>query len=141
MRLGSDDAHITGVIGRLTDAGLLVGDGEVPDGAGWQGAPGQSSFVPYGKAYRISGSETGPISEPHDDLSLWVQLQWVGASASQARQVSDDGAEALLDGSLTLSGRGVLWVHRERETASHDDDPQPSLWYVPDRYLIATTPA
>ena len=67
-----------------TDGGLAVGDGEKPDGAGWQGTPGQSVFEPYVVVYPIAGGQAdGTVSSPDADADSIYQFSCVGATRAR----------------------------------------------------------
>jgi|GEM_PF-2148234 len=135
----------TAVIDALEAAGLLVGDGRVPEGAGWQGSPGQSTYVGYVLLADISGGQwRGTIGDRFADLTAVHQGQCVGATAGHARAVTDTARAALAGMRNTVTdGRKVDSVRFDfgTENTLRDDDVQPPVWYCPLRVRLLWTPA
>lgn len=131
------------VVAALEDAGLTVGDGEKPAGAGWAGQPGQSAYAPYVVVYSMLGGTTeGPMDDPNADARSVVQLTSVGGSRRQAEWLGDRARAALMSGSLAVAGRKVALVLIDvLGGAVRDDDSDPAIYYVPERYRILSTPA
>lgn len=132
-----------GVISVLTAAGLTIGDAEIPAAGGWAGEPGKSAFTGYAVVHGIPGGVTdGPIDGTDEDATAIYQVSSFGATRANAEAVGDLVRSALLSGTITSSGRKVLWVHIDMLGQSYRDDTvQPPLWRVDERYRIATTPA
>lgn len=132
--------HKDAVIAALEAAGLLVGDGEKPDGGGWQGTPGQSVFKGYVVVYRIrGGSRSGNLDDPHEDAEFIFQVTCVGSSPTLAESLADE-AETLLKG-VTVAGRSIYPSPDMNPGTERDDDVQPPLFYCTPRYRLKTTPA
>lgn len=131
------------IITMLTVAGLVVGDGEKPDGGGWQGVDAQSNFIPYVVVHPIGAYEIdGPIGDTAADVWPLHQLTSYGATRSQCELAADRAREAMLTGALAVTGRRVLMVQPDLlGIVSRDDDVQPPIFSAPDRYEICTTPA
>lgn len=82
--------HTRAVVTLLRSSGHLVGEGEKPPGGGWQGTPGQSSFVPYMIVDPIPGGVTsGPAGEANADASFPWDVRCVAASQYVAEQLAD----------------------------------------------------
>lgn len=129
------------IISTLTSAGLEVGDGEAPDGVGWQGSPGASNFTPYVVVHATTGGRfDGPIGQPFGDAYVDYTLTAIGATQQQAQWVNDEVYEALTSTALSVSGRSVSLVRPDVEGgAQRDDDAQPAVWFSPTRWRIQTT--
>jgi len=134
----------TAIINTLTAAGFTVGDGEAPESAGWQGAQGTSTYIPYVDVHPTPGGLTdGPLNDPNTDAWADYQIISVGAVRRQAEVVGDAVRAAMLAAHLTVSGgRAVAYVRLDMlGGAIRDDSVQPSVFYVSDRWRILTVPA
>lgn len=131
------------VLDRLADTGLIVGDGRKPDGAGWQGAPGTSAFVPYVVLYPIGVNRQGPdspLSDRGTDPVLRYQVTAVGKDRRSAEGGADLVATALLTTPLTLTGLTQIdLVHETSLPATRDEAEQPPLFYCVDRFRLDLT--
>lgn len=132
-------------LARSTD--IAVGDGVKERGAeaaGWQGVPGQSSFVGYAVLHSIEGGRTyGPIAEPNNDADQLYQVTGVGSTRQQAEQVADDLREAL-EGQYPqiADAREVMLITVDfLGGARRDDTVSPAVWITTDRFRVMTTPA
>lgn len=135
--------HTAGMLSRLEASNLLVGDGRRPDGGGWQDAPGQSEFVPYLVLYGLQHERQGPDSSIADRNTapvLRYQVTAVGADRDQAETASDLAARQLLNGApLDIPGWStVLLVHEFAMPADRDEEVNPPLFQVVDRYRLDT---
>jgi hypothetical protein len=131
------------VISRVTTAGFTVGDGEAPDSAGWQGAQGNSPYIPYVDVHPTPGGLTdGPLSDPNTDAWADYQIISVGAVRRQAEAVGDAVRAVMLAGPITVgNGRSVAYVRLDMlGGVIRDDSVLPSVYYVSDRYRILTVP-
>jgi len=121
--------HTDAVAAALEDAGVKVGRGEKPAGAGWQGQAGDSPHVPYVVLYPSTGTTDGSIAEPYEYLDYEVQLNCVGATQDAAVAVADICKATLVGRRLTVPGRssypGVLEL--DRRPATRDDMLVPSV--------------
>lgn len=131
------------IITALATAGLNVGDGEKPAGAGWQGTPGQSVFKGYVVVHPVGGFEIdGTLDQPSDDVWPMHQLTSYGAKRAQCEEVADDAREAMLTIPLTVSGRSLGRYRIDLVgVVTRTDDVQPPIFMAPDRYAVFTTPA
>lgn len=130
------------VIGVLTDADLVVGDGVAPDDGGWQGAPGQSAFVPFAVVHAVAGGSTdGPLGEPDEFGESLIHVTGVGSTREQAEWVADVARSALITpGAVAQAGRSVSIVRVDSlGGCRRDDDPEPPEWLTGDRFRIFTT--
>lgn len=124
-------------------APALIGRGEKPPGAGWQGAPGQSVFVGYVVLHSIPGGQIdGTLGQPNRDGDLVEQASCHGATQQQAEQLGDVVQAALLGvPALAIAGRAIRWVAPDVPPGAARQDPdQPSIWTSIGRYRIGTTP-
>jgi hypothetical protein len=129
------------IVHALESGGLTVGDGEKPDGAGWQGTPGQSTFTPYVVVVSFGGMSGGTIRHPDSDTEAIYQLSSVGATRSQAELVADEARTVMLEWPWTVAGRAIQLVRVDAYGGAFREDlGAPPLWSVPDRYRVFTTP-
>lgn len=133
----------TAILNMLAAAGFLVGDGEAPDGAGWQGPPGASSFKGYVNVHATPGGTTdGPIAAPRADAAADYQLISIGARRAQAEQIGDDVRRAMLTTPLFVADRYVAETRLDMlGGVIRDDGVQPALFYVSDRYRLLVVPS
>lgn len=134
--------HSDGLLDVLDSTGIAVGDGKKPDGAGWQAAPGASTFVPYLILHPIPGGRLdGPLGAPDDDLVAVWQVTAVGADRSQCERVADRARTALLTQTITVPGRFVGRCSIDvLSGARRDDSDITEVWIATDRFRLATTP-
>lgn len=136
------------ILAALTAAGQaatpawLVGDGVVPDGAGWQGAEGQSTYVGYALFADISGGRwDGSMAEAEQDPTAVYQTNCTSASPNRARDIADEVRAAVRAmHRTTVGGRFVDAVRFDfaSENVLRDDDAATSVFYVPVRFRITT---
>lgn len=123
---------------------VATGDGEQPDGSGWQGTPGASSFVPYAVVHPIVGggpADDNTIEDPHADSESLYQVSCYGATRQQCEFVSDKVFPVMVALRPVLTGRAVMFVEAEMEGgARRDDSIQPPIWMGAPRYRFSTTP-
>lgn len=133
----------TAILNMLEAAGFLVGDSEKPDGAGWQGSPGASSFKGYVNVHPTPGGTTdGPIVAPRADALTDYILISIGATPRQAEQVGDDVRRAMLTTPLLVADRSVAELRLDMLGGIiRDDGVQPALFYVSDRYRLLVVPS
>lgn len=122
-----------------------IGKGKAPtDPHGWQGTPGQSPFIGYAVLHSITGGFIdGDLERPMDDGELIWQVNAIGGDQDQADLIADRIFEALCDElpPLAIAGRAVTYVDVDvPHGAAREDPDQPSTWFSPARYRIATTP-
>ena len=130
------------IILTLATAGLEVGDGEAPEGVGWQTIAGQSQFFGYVVVHPIPGGVLdGTIDAPDADAWPIYQCSSYGANRAQCEFVADEARDVLLSTPITLSARTVAQVRVDMlGGARREDDIQPPIWQGVDRYRIFTTP-
>lgn len=135
---------VVAVLDANLPANILVGDGEAPIGAGWQGTPGQSSFHGYVVVYPIFTSPgEGSMLYPESDTDAEYQVSTVGATRQQCEFVADLSRIIILGTPVAVSGRGVMRVLAVPGSAGalREDTGQPQLWVSRERYRLRTTPA
>lgn len=137
------DAFIAALEAELTATVAVVGDAKKPAGAGWQGTPGQSDFVPYAIVYPWSGfTFDGNLTGFQDNADLEWQITCVGRTREQCEWLQD-AAFALIGQPLTVAGRSVPLIRlgsagggvREDETVAPKvwmSTPQLAVWSTPD---------
>lgn len=138
--------HTEGVAAALEASGLAVGRGQAPEGAGWQGEPGRSSFVPYAVLWPSPGAtpdaDARCLNEPHLSLVYACQLTIVGATQPQAEYAADTAKQALVGQRVPVAGRSThpatLTLDR---AAERDDAVAPSLHYAVTQVSIISDPA
>lgn len=140
--IASDRLFVDAVVAELEGAGLLVGDAVAPD-AITHDTQGRLTS-PYCIVYPMpSGGTSGPMSAPHADEDMVVQVTAVGRTREQAQWVADTAKATLLAGiSITgraLSSRPGLDVGSGLQR--DDDTAGPPLFYAVHRYRFPTTPA
>jgi hypothetical protein len=130
------------IVARLMAEGLLVGEGEQPSGGGWQGIPGQSSFIPFCVVHPVSGGTyDGPIASPFIDADSVYQVSCYGGTQAQCEWVVDVVTPALRDFRPALDGRRVWHVWPDMlGGARRDDTDQPPMWLGVPRFRFRTTP-
>lgn len=130
------------LVGALVASGLLVGDGAEPDGAGWQGTPGQSAFAGYIVVHAISGGVSrGTIDDSHADPEFPIQLSCHGATRSQAQWLADAARPVVLAFRPTLTTAKVAHVEVDMEGgARRVDTIQPAQFQAVPRFRLYTTP-
>jgi hypothetical protein len=131
------------IINVLEVAGFNVGDTEKPDGAGWQGPPGASSFKGYVNVHPTPGGTTdGTIAAPRADALADYQLISIGATPRQAEYIGDEVRRTMLSASFIVPDRQVAEVRLDMlGGVIRDDGVQPALWYVSDRYRLLVVPS
>lgn len=130
------------IITALTNAALVVGDGEKPDTGGWSGTPEQTPFIPYVVVHPLGSYEfDGTINDPYADVWPLHQITAYGATRAQCEETADNVRAVMLDGVLIVADRAVCIVQPDLlGIVSRVDDVQPPLYMAPDRYEICTTP-
>lgn len=131
------------IIATLTAAGLHVGDGDKPAGAGWAGVAGQSSFVSYVVVHPVGAFDVdGPLDEPSADVWPLHQITAYGANRRQCEELADDARAAMLDTPVVVDGRSTgPWLVDLVGMVVRTDDVQPPIYMEADRYRAYTTPA
>jgi len=144
MSIVANAVVTTAVVATLeaaSEAGAwLVGDGQKPHGAGWQGERGASVFRPYAIVWPIPGGTLdGSLGAPDTDAETLYQVTSVGATRQQAEVVGDRVREALVAAELDIDGRGLIRVRcEELGGATVDRSVEPPVFMVPDRFAVVT---
>lgn len=138
--------YTTAVLGRLRTSLIPVGDARRPDGAGWQGAAGSSSFRTYLVLYPIDTvrqSGEASLGDSNDAPQWGYQVTAVGRDRLSAQTAADIAAGLLLNGvPLDLAGTGhaVALRHTMGLGVSVDESVSPPLFTAIDRYRLDTEP-
>lgn len=132
------------MLSRLRSTGLLVGDARRPDGGGWQGAAGSSTFATYLVLYPLSVIRSGPdapLSDRNADPQLTYQVTSVGVDRRSAETAADLAAARLLNGvALDIPGRATVQLFHESSLGvTRDEDVNPPLFYAVDRFRLDTS--
>lgn len=127
----------------IEDAGVLCGRGDIPDGAGWQGAPGQSAFVPYAVVWRIGSADqrSATIADGFDWIQPLLFVRTFGASAQQADQTMSTVRQATLGADIGLFGYETvrIWLENSQTTTKTEETEVP-LYEAGDFYRWWLTP-
>jgi hypothetical protein len=131
------------VLATLKSSGaFMVGDTDAPTGAGWQDTPGSSTFKGYCVLYPLGGTSDGTLANPDEDVVVRYQTSCVGATRRQAQDVADRVRVVMLTWPIVVPGRRVCLVRSEMLAgAFREDEGNPPLWTVPDRYRLYTEPS
>lgn len=141
MSLADPRTHSDALVAQIEAAGVVVGDAAPPTVAyGWQGAPGQSVFVPYAIVYPLTQSFDGGLGCPDADSDFEWQVTCVGESREQADWVRAKVDAALIGQTLTVSGRYVPRIRSSGGAGTRrDDTTQPPLFISTPRYAAMST--
>jgi len=121
-------AHTNAVIAALETIGPPVGDAKAPD-----------ANPPYYVVYPLPGQFDGNLADPDEDVMLAYQVTCVGRSREQAEGLAD--AARTVMAALTVTGRNIQRVIPDTAGGTlRDDDDQPPVFTVPDRYTVWSTP-
>lgn len=133
--------HTDAVVAALTATGLLVGRGEEPAGAGWQGEPGASVFEPYAVLYPSPGMPDGDLADPNEYIDYSCQATCVAATQEGAEAVADI-VKTLVGQRLAVTGRQSYFVELKLDRpASRDDSVKPVVHYAIVQIAFRTGPA
>lgn len=123
-------------------AGIACGDGRAPADGGWQGAPGQSDFVPYAVLHRLGVERQtidASVADSFDAPKGAYQVTCVGADQAQAEMVATACARALLGGELLIDDRDLVVVRHDGSAAvGVDEDTHPPLFFAAERFTVET---
>ena len=131
------------IVALLEGESLAVGRGKTPDGVGWQGDPGASSYVPFVNVHPLSGGVTdGTITDPDDDADTLYQLTCVGSTQEQAEWIGDQARNAMLQrGALTVPSRTINNVRVDMlGGARQDDSVEPVVFMTIDHFRVLSVP-
>jgi hypothetical protein len=120
------------VISALASTGKQIGDGV---------APGAAVF-PYAVVTPLADvGYDGPINDGQADVEMTWQVTSVGQNREQAQWMQDACRDALINGTLAITGRSVMKVDLSGGSGvERDDDFQPPLFYAVDVFEIMLTP-
>ena len=126
----------------LTTADIRAAVGAMPSGAGWQGAPGTSSFLVYAVVFPLTGPTDGPSSKADRDIFRRFQVTAIGPSTDSASFLGDRVLGAVSGKRITTTTRTTMQPVSIEEVGAldRDDTVQPSLWMVRHIFGVATTP-
>lgn len=135
--------HTDAFAAAIAAGGLLVDRGQIPEGGGWQGAPGSSTFVPFAVLWPSPGRTGGAsLAKPHDYLDYTVQVTCVAATSAGAETAMDIVRGELIDQRLTIDGRASHKVQMPTDRpSSRDDSVTPPLHYAVGIFTVRTEPA
>ncbi|MFC6080919.1 hypothetical protein [Sphaerisporangium aureirubrum] len=127
----------------LLAADIAVDVAVAPAGAGWQGEPDDSAFVPYGVLFPSPGHTDGDLSDPNTYFDYEVQLTVVGATAGQAERLLDLVKATLVGRQLAVTGRNSYRVQLEEggRPLTRDETVQPPEYYSSVLLSLRTGPA
>lgn len=140
MSIPSLRLHIDAVLALLESSGVYVGDAQAPDGYGWAGTPGQSTFTPHMIAYPLSGSLDGTLGAPNEDGSIVVQVTCVGETREQCTWVVDQAVAALVGADLGHRSTQLITLE-DFSGVVRDDTVQPPVFMAAPRFRVWTTPS
>jgi hypothetical protein len=133
--------HTDAVVAALQARDVLVGRGEEPPGAGWQGEPGASDFVGYAVLYPTPGLPDGDLADPNEYLDYSCQATCVAATQEGAEAVADI-VKTLVGQRLPVTGRQSYYVELKLDRpASKDDTTRPVVHYAIVQIAFRTGPA
>lgn len=142
MTVAAARPHTDAVEEWLTTGDLLVGRGKKPDGAGWQGEPGDSEYKPYVVLFPSPGGTDGDLGDPHEYLDYTVQATCVAATQEGAEAVADAVKILLVGVRLTVPGRSLYPFQVTLDSpASRDDQLAPPVHYAVVRLTCRSGPA
>lgn len=135
--------HTDAFLAALADAGIPAGRGEAPAGAGWQGEPGRSPFVPYAVLFPSAAATDGDLARPHAYLDYEVQITVVGVTAEQTERLLDRVRAALVGRQLPVPGRSSYRVQLAEggRPVTRDDQVTPAEYYASAMFSLRTGPA
>lgn len=136
MSLADPRLHDDALVNLLASVGLVVGDAADPTVPfGWQGTPGQSTFVPYVIVYPLDQDYDGSLGCPDTDSDLSWQATCVGATRDQCDWVRAKVADTLIGASLTVAGRSVPRIRPLGGVGTRRDDSiQPPVFIATPRF-------
>lgn len=118
-----------------------TGDARIPVGAGWQGGPGVSEFVPYLVLWpRNGGLFDGSLGDPKHDADFVYQLTAVGRTRADCEEAADLGRIALCE--IRLDEPTFLCVDIDIPGgATTDQSVNPTVFISVEVYRISFTGA
>lgn len=122
--------HTDAILAVLEAAGYRVGDGQAPE----------ANALPYAVLYPLAASTNGTLANADEDLAYECQVTIIGETRPQVEALADKIRDTMLNTPLVIAGRSVFRIQPVYGEVRRDDDEQPPLFFVPDRYLIWTVP-
>lgn len=143
MNVPTRAPHTAALLAALEDSGVPVGDGEKPDAAGWQGAPGTSTFQGYLVLHSIPGGELdGSLGEPIEATDWPWQFTAVGDTRALCETIADLARQALYAAPISLDDRAQRWLRPESTGgAARDESIEPLVFIAVEVFRWATTPS
>jgi hypothetical protein len=123
--------HTAAVIGHLQTNGLTVGDGNKPDGAGWQVAPGQSPFVGYCVVWRLGSQErrNWSLQGDYGESRPLMFVRCFGGTRVQAETLLDTVLDVMLAQTITVDNHTTIRVMLDTTTTtSRSDDIEVAMF-------------
>lgn len=117
----SIDLFVTQAVTLLQAAGLTAALwDEVPDGAGWQGAPGQSAYQPYVLVTRLGSADqlSATLDDPFDDFRPDLFCRYFAGTLDQAEQTAAEARAVMLGRPSAPAGFQTVrcWVYNSQTT-------------------------
>lgn len=142
MAVASLRTHTDAILAKLVATTVLVGDGIKPQAGGWVDEPGESLFRPYMILYPLTATFDGTMYNPSDDADLEYQVTCVAETREQAEWVADQAIAALVEQTVTITGRSTLQRIQliDAGGARRDDSVSPSVFIATPRFSLYTTP-
>lgn len=134
--------HTDAVEAALTTAGLLVGRGMKPAGAGWQGEPSDAIHIPYAVLFPSPGMTDGDLCDVNEYLDYRVQVSCVAATQEGAEAVADIVKTTLAGQRLSVTGRALYPMQiLSDQPATRDDQVAPPVHYAVVQFGCRSGPA
>lgn len=120
-----------------------VGDHRAPDGAGWQGEPGTSDFVPYTVVHVTGGAiRAGDLNAADSLIEYQYVVYHYAADRQQLDWMSDtarDAVQSLRATSFTADNGD--WVVMDRRISDYGGielirEERPYLWMTTDSFIL-----
>lgn len=131
----------TGIVAALEAEGLIVGDGEEPDGVGWQGPPGQSVFKAYCVVHSLLGGVSQGSLDDDNDHQIPYQVSCYGRNRLAAETVASHVHTIIKASRPPLTGHVVKHVDDDvLGGARRIDEVETPFWQAVPRYRFFTSP-
>jgi len=132
------DLFVPKAVELLAAAGLTVAPWDnVPDAAGWQGAPGQSAYTPYVLVTRLGSADQLGFSfeDRFDDFRPDLFCRYFGASIAQADATAAAARAVLLGRPEAPEGFRTVrcWVYNS-QTTTRSQNTEVSIFEAGDFY-------
>lgn len=140
------DLFVTQAVSLLDGAGLVAspwGD-EAPAGAGWQGAPGQSAYVPYVLVTRLGSADQLGFSfaDVFDDFRPDLFCRYFAGTNVQADETAAAARTVLLGRPQAPAGFGTVrcWVYNS-QTTTRSQNTETAIFEAGDFYRWWVAPS